>query len=126
REKIAMVEHVDPDLAFSENFRGESFLQDLPRSDRRDNKTSFFEKILKRFPRQLERIFEPLDNSFLFEKGKIGWTALQGLIEQRVRFFEVLKTLFPADVRHHGHRVKFTRIAPYIKRQDERGLCRRL
>ena len=102
REKIAVVEHVNPGLAIGENLCGKRFFEDLPQRDRRDNKPAFFQEIFDRLPGQLEGILKPLDDSFFFQKGKFGRTFLQCLMEEQVGSVEVLKALFPANVWRHG------------------------
>src|SRR5579885_66744 len=115
REKIAVVQHIDPYLPIINQLGSKSFLDDLPRCNRRNDKAAFFKKVLHRFPCQLERILEPLDDPFLFEKRKRRATVLQGISQQAVCSFEVLIPLYPSNVcfvRHTGSLMRMSGLCP--------------
>src|SRR5438094_753603 len=65
RQQVAVVQHIDPNLAVGDNLRDKGILENLPRGYRRDANTTGFQEILDRLPGQLKGILKPLNDAFL-------------------------------------------------------------
>ncbi len=106
-EKVAVIEHVNPDLPIGENLGRECILQHLPGRDRGKDKAALFQVILHGLPCEFEAILESLDDAFLFQLIQCRGAPLHRVAQKHECSVEVLKALFPADVGIPIHEVKF-------------------
>ncbi len=97
-KQVSVVEHVYPNLSFREDFCGVGIFDHLSRSDGIDDQTGVFQIIFQRLPRQFERVFEALDNAFLFQLVEGGGAVLKSFAEEDDAAVEILEALLPAYV----------------------------
>ena len=67
-EKIAVVEHVDPDLSIVKNLGCVRVFQHLARRHRGKDEPALFEVVLHGLPCEFEETFEALNDAFSFQR----------------------------------------------------------
>lgn len=98
RKQVPMVEHEKPDVAIGNKTCRMRRSDHFPRRRHRECHTALLEEILECFPGELEREFETVDETFLFQRIKRCRTTLNAFLEEGERAGEVGVSLLPSDV----------------------------